>query len=199
MTKKQKKEPSPNRKPWQVIKNVAPIRNLDKIEEMKWALDRFCSNRDRMAFIVGINTGLRAGDLLRLTVDEIKGQRQIKVKEGKTGKIRDLYLSNIYDELQEYIETLPKACKWLFPSRKGTGHITVIHLWRQLNKAAEWAGVDAVGSHTMRKTFGYFHYKQYKDIAQLQTILSHSHPEVTLRYIGINAESIEKSMAGFKL
>ncbi|OTZ71037.1 hypothetical protein BK767_17180 [Bacillus thuringiensis serovar kyushuensis] len=38
------------------------------------------------------------------------------------------------------------------------------------------------------KTFGYWFYKQTKDIAMLQEILNHSTPQITLRYIGINKE-----------
>lgn len=45
----------------------------------------------------------------------------------------------------------------------------------------------------MRKTFGYFHYKQYKDVAILQEIFNHSAPSVTLRYIGINQDEIDDS------
>lgn len=53
---------------------------------------------------------------------------------------------------------------------------------------------DGIGTHTMRKTFGYWYYKQSKDIATLQSILNHSHPEITLRYIGITDEEIENSL-----
>ena len=51
----------------------------------------------------------------------------------------------------------------------------------------------------MRKTFGYFHYKQYKDIALLQQIFNHSSPSISLRYIGIDQEEIDKSYEGFSL
>ncbi|WP_318035991.1 site-specific integrase [Halobacillus shinanisalinarum] len=46
------------------------------------------------------------------------------------------------------------------------------------------AEADAVGTHIMRKMLGYWHYKQFKDIAELQQILNHAHPEFTKRYIG---------------
>ena len=40
------------------------------------------------------------------------------VREGKTEKKREVYLNNIYDELNDYIKTL-EGTDWLFPSRKG--------------------------------------------------------------------------------
>lgn len=58
---------------------------------------------------------------------------------------------------------------------------------------------DGIGTHTMRKTFGYWHYKQFKDVAELQMILNHSHPRITLDYIGITEEQIEQNMKNFSL
>ena len=51
----------------------------------------------------------------------------------------------------------------------------------------------------MRKTFGYWLYQQYKDVALLQEIFNHSSPSVTLRYIGINQDNIDKSYMNFSL
>jgi integrase len=59
-----------------------------------------------------------------------------------------------------------------------------IQAYRQLNKAAEMMDIEeGIGTHTLRKTFGYWHYKQFRDVAELQKILNHSHPEITLRYL----------------
>ncbi|TKH07943.1 site-specific integrase, partial [Peribacillus simplex] len=38
---------------------------------MKWALKRHCSERDYILFVVGCETGLRVGDLLKLTTKQI--------------------------------------------------------------------------------------------------------------------------------
>lgn len=51
----------------------------------------------------------------------------------------------------------------------------------------------------MLKTFGYHHYKQFKDIAMLQMIFNHSSPNITLRYIGIDQDEIDKSYNAFEL
>ena len=56
-----------------------------------------------------------------------------------------------------------------------------------------------VGTHTMRKTFGYHHYQQFKDVAILQYILNHSSPSITLRYIGIEQDNIEATLQEFEL
>lgn len=180
------------------IQDVQPIRSLKKIEDMKWSLRRHCSERDYIMFLLGINTGLRVSDLLLLKVKDVKGKKKVIVKEGKTDKPRTIHLHNIYEELNNYIKKLDS--NWLFPSRKGDKPITRIQAYRQLNKAGGMCDIEeGIGTHTMRKTFGYWYYKQSKDIATLQSILNHSHPEITLRYIGITDEEIENSLQSFKL
>ncbi|MEH6957245.1 tyrosine-type recombinase/integrase [Neobacillus drentensis] len=180
------------------IQDVQPIRDLKKLEDMKWSLKRHCSERDYIMFLLGINTGLRVSDLLQLKVKDLKGKKKVIVKEGKTDKPRTIHLHNIYEELSDYIKGLDS--EWLFPSRKGNKPITRIQAYRQLNKAADMCDIsEGIGTHTMRKTFGYWYYKQSKDIATLQRILNHSHPEITLRYIGITDEEIENSLQSFKL
>ena len=58
---------------------------------------------------------------------------------------------------------------------------------------------DKIGTHTLRKTFGYHHYKKFKDIAILQKIFNHSNPTITLRYIGIEQDQIDESYNNFIL
>lgn len=180
------------------VKDVQPIRDKQQIEDMKWSLRKWCGERDYILFLIGINTGLRIGDLLKLKVSDVRRKKKIVIQEGKTKKPRTINLTNIYDEVQEYIKTVNS--EWLFPSRKGDKPITPTQAYRQLNKAAEMVDItEGIGTHTMRKTFGYWFYKQTKDVAKLQAILNHSHPSITLRYIGITEEEIEKDLESFVL
>lgn len=181
------------------VKDVQPIRSLEKIEDMKWSLKKWCSERDYIMFLMGINTGLRVSDLLNLKIKDVKGKKKITVKEGKTEKARTIHLTNIYDELNAYVKSIGGS-EWLFPSRKGDKSISRIQAYRQLNKASDMVDMpDGIGTHTMRKTFGYWHYKQFKNVAELQMILNHSHPNITLKYIGITEEEIENNLKQFVL
>jgi integrase len=179
------------------IKDVQPIRKKETLEDMKWALKRFCLERDYIMFLIGINTGLRVSDILLLKVSDVRRKKKIVIKEKKTKKTRTINLRNIYDEIQSYVKTVDS--EWLFPSRKGNKPISTTQAYRQLNKAADMAEIESVGTHTMRKTFGYWYYKQTKDVAQLQRILNHRDPEVTLDYIGITEEEIENELNDFVL
>ena len=73
-------------------------------------------------------------------------------------------------------------------------------VYRLINAAcAEVCPNINVGTHTMRKTFGYHHYQKFKDIVLLQRILNHSAPSITLRYIGITQDLINESYKSFDL
>lgn len=181
------------------IKNVQPIKDYEQITDMKFSLKKFCGDRDYILFLLGINTGLRISDLLKLKINEIKKKKEVIINEGKTKKPRTIYLGNIYNELNAYINTI-KNSEWLFPSRKGNKPISRIQAYRQLNKAARMIGInEGIGTDTIRKTFGYWYYKDTRDIASLQMILNHSHPNITLKYIGIIDEEIERSFSKFVL
>ncbi len=183
--------------------DVQPIRSLEQLEDMKWALKRHCSERDYILFLIGINTGLRVSDLLKLKTEDIlklknKQRKEWFVKEGKTVKKRKVNINNsLYPEVLAYAETLES--EWLFPSRKGDKAISKIQAYRQLQKAGDFAEIESIGTHTMRKTFGYWYYKKSNDIIKLQSILNHSTPQITLRYIGITQEEIDNSLDDFCL
>jgi len=88
---------------------------------------------------------------------------------------------------------------WLFPSQKGNGHISTTQAYRVLQKAAEALGREDIGTHTMRKTFGYHHYKQHKDVAVLQQLFNHSAPSITMQYIGVTEDEVDATMEDFSL
>jgi integrase len=163
------------------MKLVQPIKDIKKIEEMKESL----SPRDSFMFTLGINVGCKISHLLQLKVKDIKGKSHLVINESNSGKTKR-YVIN--DNLKTLIENYTEGMNpedWLFPSRKGDKPISRIQAYRTLNKTAEELGLDEIGTHTLRKTFGYWYYQETKDVATLQELFNHSAPSVTLRYIGI--------------
>ena len=179
------------------MKEVQPIRDKDIIAKFKDKL-LHKSYRDYMLFVVGINTGLRISDILPLRKSDVSGSHII-IKEKKTGKNKRFKInSSLRNEIDKYTSNM-KDDDYLFPSRKGDKAITRVQAYRILNEVAETLGIPEIGTHTLRKTFGYWHYKQYKDVAILQEIFNHSAPSVTLRYIGITADLVDKTIDDFYL
>ncbi|MGR5962285.1 tyrosine-type recombinase/integrase [Bacillus paranthracis] len=87
----------------------------------------------------------------------------------------------------EYIQD-KQDDEWLFPSRNGNEHISRVQAYRALNKARQKIGMDRIGTHTLRKTFGYHYYRKTKDISTLMEFFNHSCKNVTRKYIGIFEE-----------
>ena len=65
-----------------ILKFVQPIRDREKIENMKMELLK-TGYRNYLLFVVGINTGLRISDILRLTVLDVKNKSHIIINEQK--------------------------------------------------------------------------------------------------------------------
>ena len=92
-----------------------------------------------------------------------------------------------------------KKKEWVFTNDDGE-RLSYEALRYQTRKACEEAGIEyRVGTHTLRKTFGYHHYQKFKDVAVLQKIFNHYSPQVTLRYIGIDQDIIDESYNNFIL
>ena len=182
------------------MKEVQPIRDLKDIAKMKEVLAKY-SDRDCMLFTFGINCGLRVSDLLTLRVSDVSGDHVI-VMEKKTGKINRFPINaKLRKALRKYTKDNNLTDDdYLFPSRKGENKpITRVQAWRVLNRAAEYLNLDEIGTHTLRKTFGYHMYQKTHDVAMLQQMFNHSAPSITLRYIGINAEMRDNAMKDFYL
>ena len=170
---------------------VMPIRDKQKIKEMKQALRSRCE-RDYMIFMIGINTGLRISDILPLRVQDVKGLK-MRVLEQKTGKPRTI---SINDKLRIALDKYIKGkgdYEHLIKSRNGNNQ--PIHrntAYEILRRAAEEVGLNAIGTHSMRKTFGYHLYQATKDIEAVRKILRHSSVNYTRVYIGIEDDYIDE-------
>jgi integrase len=177
---------------------VQPIRDPEIIAEIKKHLKEE-SERNYMLFVTGINSGLRISDILPLKVKDAK-KSHFSLRETKTGKQKRIQITPaLKRELKHYMEGKDDE-EYLFKSREGKNKpIGRDMAYKILRKAAEQFGLDEIGTHTLRKTFGYHFYNQTKDVAMLQEIFNHSSPQITLRYIGVNQDSMDKAMNKFKI
>ncbi|MDW7674327.1 MAG: site-specific integrase [Bacillota bacterium] len=185
------------------MQTVQPIRDIKKIDAIKEILlrDREYGARNNLLFILGINSGLRISDLLLLKLKDVLINEEsnfkvfITIKEKKTGKVKHFPINkSSVKAIKNYIEQLDliDLNEYLFKSRKGVNKpISRVQAWAVLKKAAEEAGIsEAIGTHSLRKTFGYHAYQSGIDITLLQKIFNHSAPSVTLRYIGITQDEV---------
>lgn len=190
---------------------VEPIRDPDALEYMCNLLKRgntdketkhkeFLRSRNHAMFVTGLYSGLRISDILKLKVKDVRNKKYIIMREQKTNKEKKFPINNILrKELDSFIVER-EDYEYLFKSQKGKGYkpITYIHAWRIIKQVSEEADLQAIGTHSMRKTFGYHYYKNTKDIVTLQKIFNHSDPNTTLRYIGIVQNHIDEAYKNIK-
>ncbi|QLY81921.1 tyrosine-type recombinase/integrase [Clostridium intestinale] len=193
---------------------ASPIKNTRDVLDIQDYL-RYRSERNYVLFIVGITTGYRAGDLVRLKVRDIKEalrHREFEIMEGKKAKSKFIKEKN---RKPRTVEIIPKVSKLLrdyikdkkdyeyaFPSRKGTNKsIGVPAVSNILKEAAEYFGLDNITAHSMRKTYAYKIYiDNDRDILLVKELLGHSNIEETKRYLGLDKEryhQASKSLSDF--
>lgn len=183
------------------MNTVQPIRDKKKIQAMKNLL-KAKNEKYYIMFIIGINVGLRVSDILTLKVEDIHKKDHVTIVEEKTDKTKRFLVNNqMQKEIDRYVSTNAlNPSDYLIQSRKGHNKpISRIQAYRALNDVAKDIGLEEIGTHTMRKTFGYWQYQQFHDVAMLQDMFNHSAPSITLRYIGITDENKDKAMQDFFL
>lgn len=178
---------------------VQPIRDPVLVEEMANYL-KSESERNYIMYMIGINAGLRISDILKLKVSDVRDKSYISIREKKTKKQR---LIKINPALRKALDSYTSDIDLndhLIMSREGENKpLSREMAYKILKRAAQKFNIESMGTHTLRKTFGYHFYKKYKDIAYLQDIFNHSTPEITLRYIGINQESMDELIDKFRI
>jgi integrase len=186
------------------MREVNPIKDVKKIRRVKRLMKKDGNFRDLLMFTLGINAGLRISDILNMKWKDLlakdgKIKDEVRVKEKKTGKTKIFPLNGaVKRAIETYMENSEKIeySSYVFLSRKKAKDgkpqpISRVAAWQSINKYCKMAGIEQnVGTHTLRKTFGYHQYKNGTDIAMLQKMLNHSSPQVTLRYIGIEREKL---------
>ncbi|MGD0098834.1 MAG: site-specific integrase [Acidobacteriota bacterium] len=177
---------------------VDPIRELAAIESIKKMLES--TPRDYLLFVMGINNGLRAGDLLQLHAGSFRNVRigdTIPIREQKTDKPQEIVINKpIKQALVRHFEALkPLDEDYLFKSRKGSNKPITVQLVNLLVK--RWCKAINLegnfGSHTLRKTFGYILRRKYGVGWEIiSRRYNHSSPSVTRAYLGVQDEEVNQ-------
>lgn len=200
-----------NHEKW--ITNVQPLRSKEEVNLLLNSLEKNTGKfgqRNRLIGLIGVNAGMRISDILALRVSMlvdashqiVKRFRNIDIKTNHTkssNKTHYVYLNDIVrKEITKYLKERKSRSVWLFPSSNKKGQpLSTKRYAAILNQAAAAVNLPAVGTHTLRKSFGRAHYEQFHNVPLLQKILNHSNEATTLRYIGQEEDSVKESMESF--
>lgn len=189
---------------------VEPIKELRAIARIKAALaDR---PRDLALFVVGINTALRASDLLALTAGQVRAiladgedgglvlERMADgglVRERKTSKLRRVTFNGAARAaLTRLLATREyEAAEPVFQGQRGA--MSASYLCRLVAGWCADVGLKGhFGSHSLRKTWGYQQRVTFgTDIPTLMQALGHATQRQTLTYLCIQPDEIKGAFA----
>lgn len=176
---------------------VEPIRDPEIVHD----LGEYLKEIDMKFYImyqIGIYSGLRVSDILKLKVKDVKGKKEIKLRETKTGKEKIFPLNTrLQKEINSYCQN-KRAYEYIVPNKRNPNKpVSREYAYRMIHEAGKYFGMENIGTHTMRKTFGYHFYMKTKDVVLLMKIFNHTHESRTLRYIGIEQAAINEAIKNF--
>lgn len=182
-----------------MTKHVAePIKSKKDIKAVEQYLKEH-NERDYVIWVLGLNSGLRVSDICGLNVSDVVDKTHISIIEKKTQKRKSFYIN---DKLKRVLKNFTKNRNLdepLFLGKQGR-RLDRSQVYRFIVNACKTVGIKAkVSTHTMRRSFGYHHYQQYKDAIILQKIFNHSSQRITLLYIGVSQDEIDLSYKNFEL
>ena len=176
-----------------------PIREAQKLEEIKRLLRSEKNPRDYLLFVLGINTALRISDLLALKVKDILDERGtnnefLYLTERKTKRARKIRLNaSVQEAFNHYFSKtkIRSREQLLFLSRTGKP-LDRTAAWLRVRKWCQDVGLgpEHYGTHSLRKTWGYRARLAGIDMELIREKLGHRAASVTRRYIGITEDEI---------
>ena len=172
---------------------VDPIKDKKQIQTIK----KLLSDKpvDYALFVVGINTNLRASDLLSIKVHQVKDLKpndEIVLNEKKTKKERRITLNSACISAIRRLLVSKKYTDedFLFTGQRGVLTVPTVN-----QKVKSWCRTINLtgnfGSHTLRKTFGYHQRVTFgTDLPTLMEIFNHSTQKQTLAYLCVQPDEI---------
>jgi integrase len=173
---------------------VEPIRKEKDIKLIKRMLQD--KPRDLCLFTLGINTNLRASDLLQIKAGMVRHLQpgdDLEINERKTRKPRRVTLNKTsIDAIQSLLQSRNyDDDEPLFVGQRG--RLTVPSINRLVKQWCKTINLKGnYGSHTLRKTWGYHQRVRFgTDIPRLMVCFNHSTQKQTLDYLCIQPEEIK--------
>ena len=183
------------------MNEVSAIKNERVLVQIRNTLRGAEKWRDYALFRCGMNFGLRVSDLLRLEVMDVRSsdgsiKSSFQIREQKTGKTRVVTINDGAREgLEIYFGNVDlNDCDPLFKNQSTGKSLSRSQVWRLMNEWTWNAGLKniRIGSHSMRKTWGFHALKKGVPLELIQKRFNHKSQATTLRYIGVEASDIEK-------
>ena len=155
--------------------------------------------RNYLYFMLGISLGRRGGDLAKLKWGDILDaqgnfleENVAFIREEKTRKVFNLYCNvTARKAIRQYLMMTgitPVPSEFIFRSQiTGEDYVSNDQMCCVMKAAAKAVGIPQnIGTHSLRKTFGYRLFKATQNLDLIRILLNHSDVAETIRYIGLD-------------
>lgn len=185
--------------PWnkgKLIGQKSPL-SIQDIWSIRMKLQNEGRLRDLALFNLGLDSKLRACDLLNLRVSDVSSgdtvNNRATVLQQKTGRpVRFEITRKTRKSVVEWIEKANlSGTDYLFPSRiRKSQHLSTRQYSRMLSSWVAAIGLDptSYGTHSIRRTKATLLYRRTKNLRAIQLLLGHSKLDSTVRYLGIEID-----------
>jgi integrase len=179
-----------------LVGQKAPFK-LQEIWAIRIRLQMQGRTRDLALFDLGIDSKLRACDLVKLRVRDVchsdrVATRAIVLQQKTQRPVQFEITAPTREVLEAWIKSAGlKSDSFLFPSRVHTSpHLGTRQYARIVHDWVEEIGLDptAYGTHSMGRTKPTLIYRRTKNLRAVQLLLGHSKLESTVRYLGIDVD-----------
>jgi len=143
------------------------------------------------AVILAISTGMRQGEILKLTWDNVNIEEGIiSLRETKNGYPRSIPLvGSALNEIKKIFQNRNPHNPFVFPSKKRFGEISIRKPWEA---ALKKAGIENFRFHDLRHTFATFAAKSGASNLELATVMGHRSLSMLSRYTHMDVNHTKK-------
>ena len=194
----QEYEPSGWRDP---LRNIKPprvdIEPLDpvSIEHVRAMVDtcnggKFTDYRDKAVMLFMLDTGVRAGELLALNIQDIDREGGVLVRKSKNRRPRTVFLGKeARRALRAYLKQRDDVWPALFVADDNE-RLKESGLRQILVRRAKRAQVPTPSCHSFRRAFALAMRRGGTQVLEIQKLLGHTDPKQIERYLKLDAEDL---------
>jgi len=174
------------------MKNSLPIREKETIQLIKKYYVKEGNQRDLLFFLLCINTGLQANIILNLNIEDVDRKDYILHNDKKIP---------LNSEIQKLIKDITFGENKKTPLFKSAlnKRIERTTVYRNFKNVCNELGLKNISLSSLRKTFGYHYYQEFKDLSFLQWLFNQSTVIETMKYIGITENLSNRFNLEFRL
>ncbi|MBM7421703.1 MULTISPECIES: tyrosine-type recombinase/integrase [Spongiibacter] len=179
---------------------VDAVKTIDEVKDVARLLKKHRGEIYSDLWVFGVNVGLRISDLLSVTMVQARSG-VLEILEGKTGKKRKVTLNDTAKAIVNKRIVDNPSHIYLFQvdsNRAKNKPLSRSAVSKAFAEVGEILGIQ-LGTHSMRKTLGWVMHSQGASIERVCKVLNHSHPAVTMRYIGLTDADTQAAYSEFEI